>query len=121
MLDVDAACAVGMRVFFGGVCGVKHAKLTSVGRDKIDVVTDVGENADLLALGHAHVHDGGTARLQPVEAVGRYAAVAAPIIAGGDVTGAVCLLQPESGTIPTEGDVRLAQVAAAFLGKQMEA
>ena len=34
--------------------------------------------------------------------------------------GAVCLLQPESGTVPTEGDVRLAQVAAAFLGKQME-
>ena len=59
-------------------------------------------------------------RLQPVEAIGRYAAVASPIIAGGDVTGAVCLIQPESGTVPTEGDVRLAQVAAAFLGKQME-
>ena len=59
-------------------------------------------------------------RLQPVETIPRYAAVASPIIAGGDVTGAVCLIQPESGTVPTEGDVRLAQVAAAFLGKQME-
>ena len=54
-------------------------------------------------------------RLQPVEAIPRYAAVASPIIAGGDVTGAVCLLQPESGIVPSEGDIRLAQVAAAFL------
>ena len=65
-------------------------------------------------------HAGATQRLQPVDAVSRYAAVAAPIIAAGDVTGAVCLILPESGAIPGEGDVRLAQVAAAFLGKQME-
>ena len=58
--------------------------------------------------------------VQPVETVNRTAAVAAPILVAGDVTGAVCLLQPESGAIPSEGDVRLAQVAAAFLGKQME-
>ena len=65
-------------------------------------------------------HAGATQRLQPVESLGRYAAVAAPIIAAGDVTGVVCLVLPESGTLPGEGDVRLAQVAAAFLGKQME-
>ena len=63
---------------------------------------------------------GNTQRLQPVETLNRYAAVASPIIAGGDVGGAVCLIQPESGSVPSEGDVRLAQVAAAFLGKQME-
>ena len=63
---------------------------------------------------------GNAARLQPVEALNRFASVAAPIIAAGDVTGCVCLIQPESGAIPGEGDVRLAQVAAAFLGKQME-
>ncbi len=63
---------------------------------------------------------GAAEHLQPVDAVGRYAAVAAPILAAGDVTGAVCLLLPESGAMPSEGDVRLAQVAAAFLGKQME-
>ncbi len=65
-------------------------------------------------------HAGAANRLQPVEAINRYASVAAPIVASGDVTGIVCLLQPESGSIPSEGDVRLAQVAAAFLGKQME-
>ena len=67
-----------------------------------------------------YVAQAGGNRLQPVEALPRYAAVAVPILASGDVTGAVCLLQPESGTVPSEGDVRLAQVAAAFLGKQME-
>ena len=63
---------------------------------------------------------GAAEHLQPVDAIGRFAAVAAPILAAGDVTGAVCLLLPESGAMPSEGDVRLAQVAAAFLGKQME-
>ena len=59
-------------------------------------------------------------RLQPVESIDRYAGVMCPIVAAGDVTGAVCMLLPESGAIPSEGDVRLAQVAAAFLGRQME-
>ena len=72
-----------------------------------------GRQTYVAQAGSAH-------RLQPVETLTRYAAVASPIIAGGDVGGAVCLIQPESGTIPSEGDVRLAQVAAAFLGKQME-
>ncbi len=63
---------------------------------------------------------GSTHRLQPVEGLPRYAGVVAPILVAGDVTGAVCLIQPESGALPAEGDVRLAQVAAAFLGKQME-
>ena len=59
-------------------------------------------------------------RLQPVEGLDRFAAVAAPILAAGDITGAVCLLLPETGAIPGESDVKLVQVAAAFLGKQME-
>ncbi len=63
---------------------------------------------------------GGQNRLQPVEAIERYAAVAVPILASGDITGAVCMIQPETGAIPSEGDIKLAQVAAAFLGKQME-
>ena len=63
---------------------------------------------------------GAANRLQPVDSIPRYAAAMAPILVAGDITGAVCLIQPESGTVPGEGDVRLAQVAAAFLGKQME-
>ena len=59
-------------------------------------------------------------RVQPVDGSDRAAAVVAPILAAGDVIGAVCMLQPDSGAEFKEGDVRLAQVAAAFLGKQME-
>lgn len=55
-----------------------------------------------------------------MEGIERYAAVAIPILAAGDVTGAVCLIMPESGAVPGEGDVKLTQVAAAFLGRQME-
>lgn len=60
-------------------------------------------------------------RVQPVEGIERYAAVAIPgSWPPGDVTGAVCLIMPESGAVPGEGDVKLTQVAAAFLGRQME-
>lgn len=63
---------------------------------------------------------GDPTRLQPVESIDRYASVVVPIVASGDVTGAVCLILPETGAIPSESDVKLTQVAAAFLGKQME-
>jgi AbrB family transcriptional regulator (stage V sporulation protein T) len=63
---------------------------------------------------------GGEKPLLPVEGVDRNAGVAAPIISAGDVIGAVCIIQPESGAVLSEGDIKLAQVAAAFLGKQME-
>ena len=59
-------------------------------------------------------------RLQPVEGMDKYAGVMVPILASGDVTGAVCLMLPESGAVPGEGDLKLTQIAAAFLGKQME-
>ncbi len=58
--------------------------------------------------------------LMPVEGVDRAAAVMYPIIASGDVAGAVVLMMGENGTMPTESEVKLASVAAAFLGKQME-
>jgi len=59
-------------------------------------------------------------RITPLEGIGRTAAVIMPIISMGDVTGAVCLLTPETGAVPSEADIKLTQVAAAFLGKQME-
>jgi len=59
-------------------------------------------------------------RLQPVENAERYASVMMPIVASGDVIGAVVMLLPESGAVPGEGDIKLTQVAATFLGKQME-
>ena len=62
-----------------------------------------------------------TVRFFPVEGSDRQASVCVPILSSGDVTGAVCLMLPESGALPGEGDIKLTQVAAGFLGRQMEA
>ena len=58
--------------------------------------------------------------LLPVTGVDRSAGVASPIIAAGDVAGAVVLLSDESGQAPGQADIKLVQVAANFLGRQME-
>ena len=58
--------------------------------------------------------------VQPIEGIEHDAAVIYPIIASGDVMGAVVMLTGESAKIPTGVEIKLAQSAAAFLGKQME-
>ena len=62
----------------------------------------------------------GGERLRPVEGLEREAAVACPIIGGGDVSGCVIMLINENGAMPTQTEVKLIQVAASFLGRQME-
>lgn len=59
-------------------------------------------------------------KLQPVEGVNRYALVQYPIIASGDVCGAIMMFAPDNGGLCTELENKLVQTAAAFLGKQME-
>ncbi len=58
--------------------------------------------------------------LIPAEGIDRTAAVAYPIIGSGDVLGAVVLLSSEDGKTITDTEIKLIQVAASFLGKQME-
>ena len=55
-----------------------------------------------------------------LEGVDRSICVAVPIIVSGDVSGAVVLVCNENTAIANESDVKLATVAACFLGKQME-
>ncbi len=59
-------------------------------------------------------------KLQPVEGVDRYALVAAPIIAAGDVCGSVMFLAGDTGTMAEESEIKLINAAAMFLGRQME-
>jgi AbrB family transcriptional regulator (stage V sporulation protein T) len=66
------------------------------------------------------VRKGDAARIHPLEGVDFSAAVIVPIIASGDVCGSVIFGMPSESYTPTEHDVRLAQIAANFLGKQME-
>ncbi len=56
----------------------------------------------------------------PIEDTDIEAAVAYPIISAGDIGGAVIFLMGENNILPTEAETKLAQAAAAFLGKQME-
>ena len=58
--------------------------------------------------------------VQPVEGIVHDAAVISPIIASGDVMGAVVMLTSENMKVPSSTEIKLAQSAAAFLGKQME-
>jgi len=59
-------------------------------------------------------------RIEPVEGVEHEAAVIYPIIASGDVTGAVVMLKSDTIKHPTDTEIKLAQSAAVFLSKQME-
>lgn len=58
--------------------------------------------------------------MNAIEGFNRKANVVYPIIYGGDVSGAVALIENEEQRLPSETDIKLVQVAAAFLGKQME-
>ena len=56
----------------------------------------------------------------PIEGIERTAAIVYPVIASGDVTGAVIMLSNDEDTIPEESDAKIAQTAAIFIGKQTE-
>lgn len=75
---------------------------------------------ELMNQRQSYIARAGGEKVQPIEGLPRYLSVCVPILAAGDMSGAVCLLQPESGAVPGEGDIKLIQVAAAFLGRQME-
>ena len=80
-----------------------------------------GQLEEIIEQRHTYIaKQGDGKRIQPVESIDRYAGVVIPIIAAGDVIGAVCQMTPENGANPTDGDIKMVQVAAGFLGKQME-
>ena len=78
------------------------------------------ELEDLMESRSSFVAQSSSDTLYPAEGVDREASVAFPIIGSGDVSGAVVLIAPEDGTLPTQTEIKLTQVAASFLGKQME-
>ena len=73
---------------------------------------------DIMESRKVEVFDGGSAS-PAIEGLDQNITVAAPIVISGDVSGAV-VLASDKGEKPTDSDVKLASVAASFLGKQME-
>lgn len=60
------------------------------------------------------------AKVQPVEGIDRFAVAGAPIIASGDVCGAILFIADENPAAAGDTEMKLIATAAAFLGKQME-
>lgn len=58
--------------------------------------------------------------LQPVEGSDRLALAASPILAAGDVCGAVVFLKEENSAAAADAEIKLIGAAASFLGRQME-
>jgi len=59
-------------------------------------------------------------QLKALEGLDNEILVACPILSAGDISGIVALLKNEQTTTPSESDIKLCEVAAVFLGKQME-
>ncbi len=81
-------------------------------------VSDSLENA--MENREDYAFENGSEKMKPIEGLDREAGLAFPIIGGGDVSGSVVLLLGESGAAPGTTEKKLVQVAASFLGKQME-
>lgn len=75
---------------------------------------------ELLESRKGWVYEGDGKPLLPVEGVQKHAVAISPIIAAGDIAGAVCFLAPESNSKGTSLQLTLAQTAAMFLGRQLE-
>lgn len=75
---------------------------------------------ELMENRQIHIKTDKVPAMNAIEGYDRRAQVVYPIIYGGDVSGAIAMLEDESGENPSEADIKLVQVAAAFLGKQME-
>lgn len=75
---------------------------------------------DLMENRQIHISTKEVPPINAIEGFDRKANVVYPIIYGGDVSGAVALMEDDKHTLPDESDIKLVQVAAAFLGKQME-
>lgn len=58
--------------------------------------------------------------VNPLEGIDYKAGIALPIISSGDICGSIAFILPDDKYVPDEADLKLAQVAAHFLGKQME-
>ncbi len=69
----------------------------------------------------AYSYTAGGVKLPVVEGTQKYfLGAAAPIVVQGDLMGCVMLLMDEKEQVPAEGDKKVVQSFAGFLGKQME-
>ncbi|MEG0570837.1 MAG: stage V sporulation T C-terminal domain-containing protein [Oscillospiraceae bacterium] len=59
-------------------------------------------------------------KIKPVEGIQRFALCSSPIIAAGDICGCILFLSSDETSLATDCQIKLIQVASAFLAKQLE-
>lgn len=59
-------------------------------------------------------------KMNPIEGVNRFAIACAPILAEGDVNGAVIMLSDNENSVANEKQTALVEAAALYFGRQME-
>jgi len=90
-------------------------------RDRILTVSGSGRLEKLMDARKPYQSPGNPEKtLLPCEGAPRVLLCAAPVLAGGDVTGAVGLLTEDRTACPEDAQCKAVAVAAAFLAKQME-
>ena len=110
--STGAICAVTDRDSVIAVAG--GAKRELLGKNLSPQLEQIMEQRSI------YQYRSGQERLPVSESAGQYAAaVAAPILCGGDVLGLVLFISAED-RLPGEGEYKLAQAVAGFLGKHME-
>ena len=75
---------------------------------------------DMLENRRSYEYSAGTQPFRPVDGISANALAVAPIISGGDISGAVAFLAPDERTHVTANQAMLCKAAAMFLGKQIE-
>ena len=90
-------------------------------RDRILTVSGSGRREKLMDARKPYQSPANPEKtLLPCEGAPRVLLCAAPVLAGGDVTGAVGLLTEDRTACPEDAQCKAVAVAAAFLAKQME-
>jgi AbrB family transcriptional regulator (stage V sporulation protein T) len=96
--------------------------VTAYGITKKDVSERriTSELETILEQRKPYMVSGNQQNMLAADGIDRPFAVAVPIIAAGDLAGAVILLMPEPPVVPGDTELKLASTAANFLAKQME-
>lgn len=103
------------------VCDKDHV-IAAAGLPKREILERRISSAleDIMENRNTYIYNADVTPLQPIEGVDKYCLVAMPIISSGDFTGSIMFIDNDTNINISETDIRLIEVAAVFLGKQME-
>lgn len=78
------------------------------------------ELEDCIDARSPYIAEQGGQKIVPVDGTRQPSACVYPIISSGDLNGAVIILEKENGELPGDMQLKLAEVAAGFLGSQID-